>query len=61
LEEFIYRHHYGDTKKLRLALRVLIAIPGSRSQELVSNLASDNVLDESIRKIATAATLAAPA
>jgi len=61
LEEFIYRHHYGETKKLRLALRVLIAIPGSRSQELVSNLASDNVLDESIRKIATAATLAAPA
>ncbi|HEY6253822.1 MAG TPA: hypothetical protein VI685_28020 [Candidatus Angelobacter sp.] len=55
LEDFIYRHHYGDTKKLRLALRALIAIPGSRSQELVSNLASDNVLDESIRKIASGA------
>ena len=55
LEEFIYRHHYGDTKKLRLALRALIAIPGERSKELVSNLASDEVLDESLRKIAMAA------
>lgn len=55
LEDFIYRHHYGDTKKLRLALRTLIAIPGTRSKELVSNMASDDVLDESLRKIAMAA------
>lgn len=55
LEQFIYRHHYGDTKKLRLALRALIAIPGDRSKELVSNLASDDVLDESLRKMAMAA------
>ena len=56
LEDFIYRHHYGDSKKLRLALRALIAIPGERAAELVSNLASDSVLDESVRKIAIAAS-----
>jgi len=60
LEDFIYRHHYGDTKKLRLALRTLIAIPGSRSAELVSNLANDDVLDEAIRKMALSAVPAPP-
>ena len=55
LEDFIYRHHYGDTKKLRLALRTLIAIPGSRSKELVANMASDDVLDESLRQLAMTA------
>lgn len=55
LEDFVYRHHYGDTKKLRLALRTLIAIPGPRSKELISNMASDDVLDESLRKMAMSA------
>ena len=59
LEDFIYRHNYGDTRKLRLALRALIAIPGERSKEIVSNMASDDVLDESLRKIAMAAVPAA--
>src|SRR5579872_572166 len=54
LEDFIYRHHYSDSKKLRLALRALIAIPGIRSAELVSNIASDQVIDESVRRIAQA-------
>jgi len=60
LENFIYRHHYGDTKKLRLALRTLIVIPGARSIELVANLANDDVLDEAIRKIALSAVPSAP-
>jgi hypothetical protein len=55
LEAYIYRHHYGDSKKLRLALSTLIAIPGPRSAELIANLASDDVLDESVRKMALAA------
>jgi len=56
LEDFIYRHQYGDGIKLRLALRALIAIPCPRSAQLVSNIASDQVIDESIRKIALAAS-----